>query len=77
MGDSKLQYLSVYVQKEKVKKQSQDKEVFPKGDKEGVTIHFQTGGGRAMLALAPLLFHLYLSEILCMWYIQRMEKNLE
>ena len=59
-----LYYISVYVQKEKVQKQSRDKKPLPKGDKEGVTIHSQnntqsfwpeapwpgliTGGGRSM-----------------------------
>ena len=36
-----LHYISVYVQKEKVKKQSQDKKPLSKGDKERVTIHSQ------------------------------------
>ena len=40
--DSKLHYLSVYMQREKVKKQSHDRKPLPKGDKEGITIHFQS-----------------------------------
>ena len=34
-----LHYISVCVQMEKVKKQSQDRKPLPKGDKEVVTIH--------------------------------------
>ena len=41
MHDSKLHYLSVYVQKEKVKKQLQGQKPLSKGDKEGVTTHSQ------------------------------------
>ena len=41
MRDSKLHYLSVCMQKEKVKKQSWDKKLLPKGDGEGVPIHSQ------------------------------------
>ena len=35
-------YIIEQVQKEKTRKQSQDKKPFPKGDKEGITIHFQS-----------------------------------
>ena len=34
-----LHHFNGYLQKEKVKKQSQDKKPLPKGDKEGATIH--------------------------------------
>ena len=37
--DSKLHHLSVYVQKEKFRKQSQAGRLLPKGDEEGMTIH--------------------------------------
>ena len=39
MCDSKLHHLSVYVQKEKFRKQSQAGRLLPKGDEEGMTIH--------------------------------------
>ena len=61
---TELHYISVHVQKTKVKKRSRNKKLLPKGDKEGVTVHSQnnthsfspvapwpaliTGGERAM-----------------------------
>ena len=39
MRDSTLDYISAYIQNEKVKKQSQEKMPLPKRDKEGVAVH--------------------------------------